>query len=79
VSTFVDRGVSRGQHGGSPTVANLSVSEQDVEKNVKDELNETVHMGRNTTAQEIRKVSWKMEAQIINNNKWILKEWCGRV
>jgi hypothetical protein len=24
VSTFVDRGVSRGQHGGSPTIVNLS-------------------------------------------------------
>jgi hypothetical protein len=26
VSTFVDRGVSRGQRGGSPTVVNLSTS-----------------------------------------------------
>jgi hypothetical protein len=28
VSTFVDRGVSRGQRGGSPTVVNLSFLDQ---------------------------------------------------
>jgi hypothetical protein len=32
VSTFVDRGVSRGQRGGSPTVVNLSFLDRKIHK-----------------------------------------------
>jgi hypothetical protein len=42
VSTFVDRGVSRGQRGGSPTVVNLSVHAptEDKTDDVKDSFYE---------------------------------------
>jgi hypothetical protein len=35
VPTFVDRGVSRGQRGGSPTVVNLSFLDRALEQNDK--------------------------------------------